>query len=131
MTIVNIYNENNNNCVNELISVIRGDMWMYFVRKWSNHSHGDKIDHKCNLCLIMDGLWKLFRAKCILGNIFVQNTEFGDIDTGCRATPTRNSYYCKQHSDYETKFKVGDKFISINPTLIFPTRLSIIFIKSF
>jgi hypothetical protein len=58
-----------------------------------------------------------------LRNIFVENTEFGSIETVYRATPALNSYYCFEHSNNEVKFKVGDKLVSVNPTLIAPTLL--------
>ena len=82
---------------------------------------------KCNFTLTADGNWKLNREKCIYSDPSssdIISPDFGPIITGCRKTPKRGSYYCKDHSQHEIKFRYKDNWMSWNPNLIVKQNLS-------
>lgn len=112
----------------EKIKEIKPKLVPLFIKKWSKHpDHVVKGKQcKCNFTLTADGNWKLNREKCIYFNPFkydIQSPDFGPIQTGCRNTPNRGSYYCKEHQHHEMKFLVNGKWMSWNPNLIVKSPL--------
>ena len=71
----------------------------------------------------MDGNWKVNRTKCLAGTIVVDTKEYGQIETGCRNTPLRGSYYCALHSKEQEYFIYKGNVIATNPALIRPSTL--------
>jgi len=114
-----------------LLESIRSEIMPIFTKKWSNHEHvkvlpQNRTHEPCNLTLTMDGNWKLGRMKCIYADndTMIASNEFGPVQTGCRAAPEPRSYYCKQHSEHEIKFRFYTNLVSINPNLIKCQKLS-------
>ncbi len=96
-----------------------------FIKKWSQHTHAKSFKSTCSMCWVADGLWKLTRFRCIYSDADtdISTPEFKNIEIGCEQSPEPGSYFCKQHSGYEIKFKYNNLLVSINPTLIEPLRL--------
>ena len=92
-----------------------------FTRKWSQHDHGVS---DCKKTITMDGCWKIFRTKCAFDLDEVETVEFDNIVTGCRVTPSVNSYFCNEHRNYELSFNAGDSVVKLNPNSISLGRLS-------
>jgi hypothetical protein len=103
-----------------------------FIKKWSKHpAHfvkGKEVE--CNFGMVGDATWKIARFKCIYDdsdaatNIFCP--EFGLIVSGCRSSPNRGTFYCKDHDGYEMKFNVRGTKVSWNPNMIYRMKLGII-----
>lgn len=115
--------ESNSNPIDEILDIIKPSLLPAFVTKWSDHKHLNS-NPLCNFTLTMDGDWKLGRAKCLHGDLYYNSEEFGSIKIGCKNTPDRQSYFCKDHRQYETKFQVHDDVIVVNPSLIKLQKLS-------
>jgi hypothetical protein len=107
--------------VNELLQKYKSTFLTNFINKWSAHQHFDECQ-SCNLCLVMDGNWKVGRPKCLCGDVITPSPEFGDLNIGCVQVPNRNSYYCNEHKDMQVYYKFNDTKIAINPNLIQTVR---------
>ena len=64
-----------------VVSLLKSEIFTNFTKKWSKHSHPN--DDTCNGAIVIDGLWKCYRAKCAFENKFVNTSEFDKIQTGC------------------------------------------------
>ncbi len=118
--------ESNSNPIDTVLDKLKPTLLPTFIKKWSQHKHLND-NPLCNFTLTMDGDWKLGRPKCLHGDVYYNSEELGPIKIGCRNTPERLSYYCKEHSHYEAKFQVNDEVIAVNPSLIKLQKLSMIY----
>lgn len=118
-------------CIDLVLESIRNIIVPAFTKFWSSHEHVNPGTNRhnnevCNLTLTVDGNWKLGRLKCIFADhsTNISTPEFGLIQTGCRNMPLPKSYYCREHSSFEIKFRFKNKLQSINPLFIKASRLS-------
>jgi len=93
--------------IDKIIESIKTLIFKLFTNKWSNHGHLDRLDN-CSIAIIIDGIWKIARPKCVYDQIAFFSKEFGLIQTGCRKTPNINSYFCKEHAGKDLIFKTCD-----------------------
>ncbi len=94
-----------------------------FTKKWSNHSHVENKE-PCNKLIVLDGNWKCNRLKCAYDNIWKKSEEFGDFKVGCSSTPSRLSYFCDKHKDFELVFEKENIVFKVKPKDIKLSRLS-------
>ncbi len=110
-----------------IIESIRNLIVPSFTKYWSQHVHSNTNakEEICNQTLTVDGNWKLGRFKCIYADLHTNITckEFGLIQTGCRSVPMPRSYYCKEHSGNEVKFRFNNTLQSLNPLFIKSSQL--------
>ncbi len=123
--IVSSKDANDSQPIESTLAEIRGEMLKNFTTKWSKHRH-TKVDgaddEKCSAALVMDGLWKINRAKCCYDEVYVA-TDMGDLQTGCIATPGFNSYYCDQHKNEQLIFNLETEKIAVKPKDIKLSRI--------
>jgi len=116
-----------------ILESIRSLIGPTFTKVWSNHVHLKTNDKEeiCNLTLTADGNWKLGRLKCLYAGAEtnIKTKEFGLIQTGCRSIPLPRSYYCKEHTGFEVKFRYKNTLQSLNPLFIRASKLSMFYLK--
>ena len=103
-----------------VLEKLKCTLFKSMVTKWSSHTHDNLGD--CKQTLTFDGLWKTTRAKCCYDDIEAK-TDFGPIPIGCIKSPTKGSYYCKQHQGVGLVFKVDDKKRVYKPEDIRATKI--------
>ena len=69
-----------------------------FTVKWSKHKHADE---HCIRTVTFDDYWKIARSKCYYDQMTLKTEELESIQLGCTQTPSRLSYYCPNHKNYE------------------------------
>lgn len=110
------------NPIDIILQELKKNLQTHFMQKWTAHKHeGDKT---CMTAIVMDGLWKVSRQKCAYEHVMVQTKEFGDIQTGCQASPAYGSYYCQKHQAASLTIRVGSKAMQIKPQNINIGRLT-------
>jgi hypothetical protein len=69
-----------------------------FTVKLSKHKHADE---HCIRTVTFDDYWKIARSKCYYDQMTLKTEELESIQLGCTQTPSRLSYYCPNHKNYE------------------------------
>jgi hypothetical protein len=69
-----------------------------FTVKLSKHKHADE---HCIRTVTFDDYWKIARSKCYYDQMTLKTEELESIQLGCPQTPSRLSYYCPNHKNYE------------------------------
>lgn len=109
--------------IDSVLSSLLLDFQANFTKTWSKHTHVSSKE-PCNKIIVIDGNWKINRAKCAADNIWRKSLEFGEYRIGCPNTPERGSYFCDSHKAYKLEFCVGDRYIQMMPGSIKISRLS-------
>ena len=68
--------------------------------------------------MVVDGNYKVARAKCCYDEVYVQTKEFDAIRIGCPNIPERLSYYCLGHKDKELVFLFKEGYRHFKPQAI-------------
>jgi hypothetical protein len=69
-----------------------------FTVKLSKHKHADEL---CIRTVTFDDNWKIARSKCYYNQMTLKTEELESIQLGCTQTPSRLSFYCPNHKNYE------------------------------
>jgi hypothetical protein len=85
--------------LDDSLEEIRTSLFTIFTKKWSNLLCRSK---DCSKVLIVDGIWKLNRLKCMNEENQLCCAELTPINVGCTKTPNRNGYFCSDHSNDES-----------------------------
>ena len=102
--------------LDQVLLDIRSTIFGNFVKKWSAHSHDTQAQtDDCNLLIVFDGNWKIFRDKCAYDNIFVRTPEFEAIPIGCTKSPISGSYFCVEHASEDIIIRKDGQLIKLKP----------------
>jgi hypothetical protein len=113
------------NCINTLLANVKPTLFKTFVRKWTSLANHPIFHHgHCFQTVVMDGCWKIFRQKCTYEYIVYTPPDLPQIWTGCVETPSRGSYYCKNHKDSELTIRVNGTIKNFKPGDIRLSKLS-------
>ena len=109
-----------------ILKTVKPTLFKSFVTKWSMPEHHPSTHHRtCRQTLVVDGCWKIFRQKCAYEHIVYKPPDLPVIWTGCLETPSRGSYYCKDHAGNELCIDVNGQIKKFKPNEIRITKLSI------